>query len=356
METLKPKIRLIYAGKDITSDVSKYLSRLTYTDKTEGNTDEIQIELEDTDGLWIGEWYPQKGDQIQLFIGYDTMVDCGTFEVDEIRASGPPEVVTICGLAAAIKKKLRTKNSRAYESQTLRQIAQTIAVNNGLTVEGTIENIRLARVTQDQETDLGFLRRIAGEYGYLFSVRGTKLIFTSIYDVEKGKPVRVIDRADIANYSFTDKVNETFAGAKVSYNDPVTGKVVEHTENKSQSATGEDFDTSSVDVLEMRTKAENKQQAEAKAKAALYRANSKQIEGRISIEGDPIMVAGNNFELTGMGALSGKFHVEQSVHAIDGDGGYTTALEIKRVGFIEKVKQTRTKPRKTKPYAVRVGQ
>lgn len=355
METLKPQFKVVYQGKDISADVGRYLLALTYTDHTEGKADEIQLELEDTDGLWRSDWYPQKGDTVQVAIGYDSLVDCGTFEVDEIRLDGPPDRIVICGLSAAVKKKLRTQSSAAYESQTLKQIAQSIAGKNGLTVEGTIENIKIARVTQNRETDLGFLRRIAAEYGYLFSVRGTKLVFTSLFDIEKGKAVRELDRSELQSYSLTDKTSQTFKSAKVAYHNPVDNKVVEGEENKATNADGKEVDIATGDTLEIRTKAENQQQAEKKAKAALYRHNSKQQEGSFVIEGDPVMLAGNNFELTGMGTLSGKYHIETSRHTISASG-YTTSLDVKRVGFVEKVKQAPKKPRKEKPYTVRVVQ
>ena len=106
----------------------------------------------------------------------------------------------------------------------------------------------------------------------------------------------------------------------------------------------------------MTTKAENKQQAEKKAQAALHRANSRQQEGSISLEGQPLLVAGNNFELTGLGQLSGKYHIEKSTHKISATGGYTTDLEIKRVGYVEVKKQASNRPKKQSNYEVRVIQ
>lgn len=352
MNVRKPIFKIVYAGKDITSDISSSLLSVTYTDHAEGESDEVEVAIEDSEGLWRGDWYPTKGEKLTLSIGYDNqLMPCGTFEVDEIELSGPPDTLTIRALAAPIKGALRTKNSSAHENKTLREIASTIAQKNGLTVTGEIEDIRFTRVTQNRETDLGFLKRISYEYGHVFSVRDKQLIFTTIYKLEEGDAVQVIDRSDIADYSIRDKTASSFKKAELKYANPADKKVVDASKDEDDSK-----DITKGDTLFMTTKAENKKQAEQKAKAALHRSNSRQQEGTISLEGQPLLVAGNNFELTGLGQLSGKYHIVRSRHKITRSAGYSTDLDIKRVGYIEVKKQAPKKPAKQKTYEVRVIQ
>lgn len=352
MNVRQPNFIVTYAGKNITSDVSSSLISITYTDHAEGESDEIEIVVEDSEGLWRSSWYPTKGEKIVLEIGYDNMLmPCGTFEVDEIELSGPPDTICIRALAAPIKGKLRTKNSSAHEKKTLKEIANTIAGKNGLTVTGEIEDVRFDRVTQNRETDLGFLKRISYEFGHVFSVRDKQLIFTTIYKLEDAGPVSTIDRSDLASYSIRDKTASSFKKSEVKYSNPADKKVVEAEKDEDDSK-----DITKGDTLFMTTKAENKQQAEKKAKAALHRANSKQQGGSLTLEGSPLLVAGNNFELIGMGQLSGKFHIVRSRHRIDRSSGYTTDLEVKRVGYVEAKKQASKKPAKQKTYDVRVIQ
>ena len=350
MNVRQPIFKVQYAGKDITSEISSNLISVTYTDHAEGESDEIEIQVEDSGGLWRGDWYPSKGEKITLDIGYDgNLVPCGTFEVDEIELQGPPDTICIRGLAAPITGKLRTKNIKAYEKQNLKQIADTIAGKNGLSVTGEIEDIRFDRVTQNRETDLGFLRRISYEYGHVFSIRDKKLIFTTIYKLEEGNPVKEIDRSELTSYSITDKTAQSFKNAEVKYHNPADKKVVDATKDKTEAK-----EITKGDTLFMTTKAENKQQAEQKARAALHRANSKQQEGSLSLEGEPLLLAGNNFELTGMGEMSGKFHIMKSVHKITRSSGYSTSIEIKRVGYVEAKKQASTRPKKESTYEVSV--
>jgi phage protein D len=326
-------IKVIYDSKDISADITKYLTSLSYSDKTEGESDEIQINLEDSPALWRGAWYPSKGATLSVFIGYnDGMLDCGEFEIDEIELSGPPDTVSIKALATGIKGTLRTKKSAAHENKTIGQIAEAVAKANGLTVQGTIEPIVINRRTQNRETDLSFLKNLASEFGYMFSIRGNKLIFTHIFDIENLAAITSIDRTKIINYSIKDKTSETYTDAKVSYQNPDEGETVDYNVTSVNNKDGVPFSKINTgDTLVINSKTENKQQAEAKAKAALYQANSLQQEGNITVQGNPYLVAGMNFKITGMGKMSGTWHIKGSTHNIDKGGGYTVDLEIKRV-------------------------
>lgn len=341
----KPYARIIYNGKDITSDISEYLLRVVVVDKQlqktgeeKAESDELTIELEDTDGLWRAEWMPQKQDRLTVEIGYeDEVYSFGTFEVDEIEFSGPPDTVSLRAIAAGISKKLRTKRSTAHEGKTLRQIAQSIASANGLTVEGEIEDIQIGRVTQDRETDLAFLERIARTYGYMFSVRDSKCVFTNIFDIHRADSVLTIDRTEVSSYSIKSSTVDTKASAKVSYTEPASMEEIEYEwadggEEGMDYSSGEIEKRTAEDVLEIRTRVENKQQAERVARTALHAHNSKQVTGSLSMDGRPTLMAGINFEFTGMRKLSGKYNIEQATHTVERGGGYSVSLEIKKVG------------------------
>lgn len=343
MNVGKASFKVVFAGRDITADITRYLVSLTYNDKTQGASDEIEIVVEDTDALWRNDWFPQKGDTLDVTIGLDgIVVPCGVFEIDEVEMSGPPDQMAIRGLATGIKSPLRTKKSYAFENQSLKAIAETVAGRHGLTVQGEIESIQIERATQNRETDLGFLARIAAEFGYIFNLRGENLVFTTVFKLEDSDPVTEIDRTDLIRYSLRDKTSGVFKSARTQYHNPQKDKL----QNGESEATTDDVVTE--DVLEVRKRTENDGQAELKAKAALHSTNSKQQSGTLTLPGAPLLLAGSNFELTGMGTLSGKYHVVESSHRIDSGGGYTTDVEIKRVGFIVKSRWKPKTKRKTR--------
>jgi hypothetical protein len=351
----KVQLKVAYNGKDISEDISKYCIGVTYKDNTEGMSDTIELRLEDVDQYWKNGWYPEKGAVLTVAIGENgVFLDCGVFEIDQIQASGPPDTVTLQGLGTGISGDIRTKVSTAHANKTLPQIASTIAKKNGLTLEGTLLPIVIERVTQNNETDLAFLNRISKEYGFIFSVRGKKLTFMSIYDIEDLPSKLEIDKTDCTSYDLLDKTLKTYSKVEVKYHNPKTKTVstyVETVKNKD----GVPFTyIRTKDVLTIHTKAENEQQAKAKAQAAIYRANSLQQEGSISTKGNPYLCAGNNFDLIGLGLFSGKYHIMSSSHNVDRSGAWTTGVEIKKVGFVVKEKQKTTKERKPPKYTVSV--
>lgn len=338
-----PKVIIKYNGKDISEDLSSHLISIDYEDNSEGSSDEISLTLDDVSGLWKSSWYPTKGDTLEVSIGFEgQLMNCGTFEIDEIELTGPPDVVSIRGLAAGITKALRTKKAKAYDKQTLKQIAEKVASENGLTVEGDVPNIKLERVTQHRETDLAFLKRISYEYGCLFSVRDKKLIFTSVFDIEKADKVAEVDRTEMLSFSFRDKAVDVYQKAVVKFHNPDNNEVQKA--EVPYSYVGEDFEQPAAkDTYEIRTKAENKQQAEQKAKAAIQKSMTKEFTGRVTVSGNPLLVAGNNVNINGLGVVSGKYHIEKSSHKVTRSGGYTTDIQLKKVAKGD-AKQTAKQP------------
>ncbi len=332
METvIQPRVRITYQGKDITQDISAYLVAVEYSDSTDDESDEASFTVENTEQVWNNNWRPKKKDKLRIAIGYDDgMLDCGTFTVDEIEFSGPPDTVSIRALAASVSNPIRTKGSKAYEQQTLQQIAEDIAkkhgyqIVNNLTDKNKLKDIKFERITQSRQTDLAFLSRIADDYGVMFSVRDTKLIFTSIYDIESAGTALKLDRKDLISYSMKDQAVDTYKSASVKHVVPKKSETVkfiyEGEGNKEAS-----------DTLEVRSKAEDTKQAETKAKAKLHKANKKEVTGSFAVEGNPRIVAGINFDLTGFGLFSGKWNITKTSHRIDKSGGYTTDFEANLV-------------------------
>lgn len=353
MTVQEPKFTVLYNGKNITQDISKYMISITYNDKTAGESDDIDIELEDVAGRWQNSWYPEKGASIKLTMGN---LNCGVFEVDEIEIKGPPSTVSIRGAATGIKNSLRSQKSDAHENKTLRQIAEKVAAKNSLTLSGEVPDITINRVTQNRETDLSFLKRIASQYGVVFSVRGSVITFMSVYDLEKRSSSTIIDVSDLTNYSLKDKSDAPKASKSVHSSAKKNEKIEADNQYKEWLNTdGYKYpDTKSGDETTVYSKSDNKKQAEAKAKAVMHLSASNQFSGTLEMERNDLMCAGNNFDLTGLGVLSGKYSIVSSSHKIDKSGGGTTTVEVKRLKTPPKSAQITTKKKKSQPKNVKV--
>lgn len=325
MKVRKPVFYIEYEQKDITAYITPFAISVTYTDHEHGKSDEIDIQLEDRENLWKSSWYPSKGDLITVKIGYEGegLLPCGGFEIDEIELSAPPDVVSLKGLGTNIKKALRQENTKAYENMTLKQIAEEIAKKHGFELVGEIKDIKVKRITQKQERDLAFLKRIAEDYGYVFKITDGKLVFYEVEKLESADTVFVIDRKDMLSFSFRDKTHELYRACEVSYHDPKRKMLITHTVKADGIVKG--------DILKINERCENKEQAIAKAKAALRAKNGLQTEGSITVIGNPRLVAGLNIEITGLYTLNGKYHIRSSKHTISRTAGYKTELEVKRI-------------------------
>jgi len=335
--------KVTYNTKDITADISQCLISLDYQDEVEGQSDEFSITLEDAQGLWKYEWYPEKGSLLEAWITQDSItLYCGIFEIDEVVAVGGKDsgdTIVIKALAAGIKEGIRTIKSFAHENKTLREIASTVAAKYGYQIIGNVPSIILGRQTQHRETDLHYLQRLSNEFGLQFSIRNKKMIFTDIFGLEGSAAVISFKKNQLTNYNLKDKTAETFIEATSTHFSPKTKKTV-----MMKTTYGVVMKSVSVpkhDFLEIKIRTENPQQAEMIAKAALYRANSLQQEGTLTIPGSPLVVCGINIELTELGMFSGIWHCTKSHHQVSKTDGYVTTPEIKRVNTIakEKMKQ-----------------
>lgn len=347
METVaQPIYSIVYEGKDITTHIEKYLLELSYEDSAEGESSSFDLTLNDRDGLWRNEWYPTKGDKIKLAI---STLECGTFQIDEVLLRGLPDVVVIRCLETIVDQPLRTKKTKAHENKSLRQIAQAVARANKLELSGdaSLPNIVLERITQKQQTDLKFLRKVAYDFGIIFTVRDNKLIYTSLYDIDKRAASFILEKTDVlTGYELKDKTSGVFKDAKLTYHVPGKKRVITATASASDVTTVRNADgltytqITTNDTLVINKRVENQQQADAIVKATLYRHNSHQQSGTIPIRGNVLAVAGNNFELRGMGqAGSGTFNIRKATHTVNPGNAWQVSMEVKRVAIASKEKQ-----------------
>lgn len=323
-----PRWILTYQGVNVSADISGMVLDITYSDRVGGAASEIEIALEDHDRLWQGPWRPQQGDLTNLLIGYcgEPLMPCGDFEVDQMELDGPPDVFRIRGLSAYITPAMRTRRSVAYENRTPRQIAGVIAGLYRLAlvaVEGETE-IAYARITQRNETDLEFLRRLAEEHDYEFSVRGAQMVFYPRSALEQLAPVVTIKRSDVTAFALVSRTHRIYRSAQVNYQQPSTKELI----SASSSAAGS---AAVSDTLKLNVRCENTSQAKARAAAALHRANMLATTARLRLEGSTVLSAGNPAALFGFGADDGVYIVEAARHRLTRQTGYMTDIEARRV-------------------------
>ena len=326
MEVRRPSVKIIWNGKDVTQDVSKYTSTVNYTDREEGMSDDLSILFDNSTLIWSEDWYPTEGDTIELYIGYEVFTYCGLFTVDDITLSGPPDMIEVKALAAGITKNLRTRNNKAFENLSLKQIAQFFCTKHNLQLvdsSSMLSKINLPRKTQENKTDLAFLSDLAKEYGFIFSIRGNKLVFVSYFDMDNLEAIKSFDKSDISTYSINQKTYDTYASAEFKARNKNKNEIVKVTS---------ETDSVKTDVYIVEGDAKDNVTAEAKANAGLWNKNKFKQTANITLPGDPDLVSGVNINLTGYGEGSGKYHITTASHS-SGDS-YVTSLELRKTGSI----------------------
>ena len=311
------------AGTDISTDISGRVLSVSWTDGIKPKSDEVEISIADYDGKWRGDYYPAKGTQLTLEIGYegDTMLACGSGEVESCTSSGPPGTFKMKATMRPVSKTMKTVRSTTYENKTLSEIAQEIATRHGLTFTSSVEDVTIGRISQKRENDLTFLRRLARKYGYIVKVATGKLTFYSIDTLVAVESVVVLKPSNVASWDLEGKAHKVHKSCKLKYRDPVSGTTYEHTEDASGIDVG--------DELVIKRRVESNEQASLVAKAALQRGNRGKVTGRLSLQGDIGYVAGANIELSDFGAYDGKYLIESARHNLDKSGGWKVELEVK---------------------------
>lgn len=334
-EVLSPVFTLWYLKKNITSDITPYVTRITYSDNIKNESDTIEVELDDTDGRWLDAWYPGKGDTLTLKVGYqgEKLLSCGTFSIDEIEVSSPASVVAIRGVATSVNSALRTKSSRGFESTTLAAIAGRIAKKHQLKLVGSIEVIKIDRVTQYAETDVAFLHRLASEYGYAVKIVSDQLIFSHLATLRSQEPVKQLKPQDVARYSLRDTINRVYKSARVKHQKSSTKKLIVYeadggtSESSTQTKGGK---VTSADRLQVNSRVSDPDSARIKADSALASHNEYQQSGSMTLMGASQLTAGNKIELSDFGQLSGPWLITTARHTLDRSSGYVTELDVAR--------------------------
>ena len=317
-----PRVVLIYNKKDISTNISKYLMSLTFTDYEKDQSDELNLQLKDSDKYFQNSWRPQKGDKISAQIGYEDeqLLDCGTFTIDETEWScdDSGDVFTIRALAASVNQKIREKGSKSYKNKTLVDIAKEIASKHGYTVAGSAGFVKIPYVAQLNESDMAFLQRISAQYGYIFKLTDTVITFIPAEELDKNKPVIITDK-DLEHITLRDSSTKTYNACSVKYIGK-KGKLVSYTARTAKQGT-------KTETLKLNIKCSSKAEAKRIAEAGL-RNGSKVIEGEIDLkDGRADIFAGRNIELRVNNSYSNTYHVTNTTHRITRDD-YKTSMGV----------------------------
>jgi phage protein D len=332
-----PTFEVSYSG----ADIRDFVEKIEVTEELEGDSDSVSMTLNNYDLRWYNEWRPVLGDRITVSLGYrgEAFTAPVEFEVDEPTYKIAPDVMELKGQATPITGSLRQKYSNAFEQWSLPQLAAYVAEKHGLELVGTIPEIMFDRVTQKNEPDLAWLRKLALKYGVIFKVESCqRLVFATEEELEQRPAVYFVSRKMLSpdgSTSFKVQSTDTYKAARCDYKDPKTNEwmfIEEETTNP---------EVKTQDVLRVTgERNENEEQLALRTKEALRKANSTLVEGTINVEGEVYWRAGLNIELLSdrneFGELiGGKYQIRTVKHTLVPEGGrkqgWRSELSVRKI-------------------------
>lgn len=220
--TRTPDFLLMQEGEDITGQLSNRLIKLSMIDNREFVADQLDITLDDSDGLIE---LPARGAVLRLFLGWKgyALIGKGDFTVDEIEYQGAPDTVTIRARSADFRGSLNTRREESWHDTTFGAVVNTIAARNNLEarVVESLAGIKISHIDQSQESDAVFLTRLAQLNGAAVSVKAGRLLMLKAGSgtTVSGTPnsVFLIQRRDGDSHHFLLSERKAYTGVTAKW-------------------------------------------------------------------------------------------------------------------------------------------
>lgn len=259
--------------------------------------------------------------------GGDDVLNCGTFELDDVGCDGPPQKVTMSASSLRYESAIRkTKKTRSWNGNTLENIIRQIAGDGGYEyMYLSSYNPYYKHMLQSNMADIEFLQKLTDSAGINLKVTDGILVAYDQRDYDEENAVLTVSRGDgsYTGFNFRSSLAITaYSSCHVSYEDD-NGNTYEATFTP---ATG----YSEGEVLEVTEQVSSNAEALELAKRRLRKANKGEMTGSLKMLGDTRLQAGVNIELRGWGDFDGKWSIDSAVHQVSGSG-YTTSVKISRV-------------------------
>lgn len=318
--------KLMVNGQDISQLVSSRLIALTITDNRGMETDSIDIELSDHDGLLD---IPPRNAVIEAWLGWSHigLVYKGKYTVTETEHSGVPDILKIRGMSADLKKSLKQKKERSFDDVLLVDILHTVAIEHELEahVHAKFAQRKVPHLDQN-ESDANLITRLADEHDAIATIKNGCLLFlpTGSGETVSGQLLPTVEivrrQGDQHRYAVTGEGEDTTAVKAFYYDDKMAKKL--------EVVIG---DASNQNIKELRHVHRDKQSAELAARAKLnqFKRSAASLSFKLAV-GNPELLPEMTFVFTGL-----KSQIDDIiwlgtnvVHTLDASGGYTTDLHL----------------------------
>lgn len=322
-----PDFSLKIGSTDVTERLRDRLLMLAVTDNSGEEADEVEITLDDRNNAIES---PRRGVSIEVAMGWKggALISIGTFTVDEVEPSGPPDQLVIRGKAADMRASLKAPKTRAWRDTTVRAIVSRIASEHGLqpAVSDTLGARAIAHRDQTNESDLHFLTRLGRDFGAVAAPKNGRLVFApagrGASASGQALPSVTLGRRDLTTWRGVSADRESAGKVRARYRDQAAAKT-----KFAEAGSGEPVKT---------LRHVYRDEATAKAAAEAELAKSKRAENgvELTMAGRPELAAQVPFTVTGLRAeLAGAWIASRVEHRMDyASAGFTTSVTGEKPG------------------------
>ncbi|ELF6090921.1 phage late control D family protein [Salmonella enterica] len=353
LNSKSPAFSIVIEGKDVTTVLDTRLMSLTLTDNRGFEADQLDLELDDADGLIA---LPRRGAVIQLALGWkgQPLFPKGAFTVDEIEHSGAPDRLTIRARSADFRETLNTRREKSWHQTTVGDVVKDIAARHNLKVAlgKDLTDKALDHMDQTNESDASFLMKLARQYGAIASVKDGNLLFIRQGQgrTASGKPLPVItiERKAGDGHRFTLADRGAYTGVIASWLHTREPRKKETTKVKRrrkkttkpkepEAKQGDYLVGTDENVLVLNRTYANRSNAERAAKMQWERLQrgvasfSLQLaEGRADLYTEmPVKVTGFKQPID-----DAEWTITTLMHSVSPDNGFTTSMELEVKIFV----------------------
>lgn len=318
------KLNIEYEGKNITKEISKNLISCSQSDSI-NELDSLDLTIENRDLLWLDSWLPSKGDCIKTSLELENWENIGkvqhnmgTFYVDALDLSGPPDIINIKAISYNINSDIvDKKENKVWENVDFKTILNEISGNREIALICDIDfNRKYQRLEQKLESDFNFIKRLCEEAGINFKLFNDKIIVFEEEKYEKKEAKITITKKDINTYRFSSDDSDSYSSCVISYYDYKNKKKVEkkinikNRKNYKKSNKRILFINEDKHLNSKNPKEFNLQLREI-AKKALRNKNKKEIKANISFMGkEKLLSVGDTINIEDFGFFSGKYMID----------------------------------------------
>lgn len=269
--------------------------KCTITDKTDKESDEVSIELDDKDGS-IEDF--ETGQKITVAGGYqeDGSEVQGEFEINTVSYKGWPQKVVIAGTAASAKKTNKERKTEKHDKDTgvknVGELMEKLAKRNGweAKVSDEIKSIPIEYEAQSEESDQALATRVGNKYGAAVNIKSGKLVVRErgsgkTVSGKEMEPVKIWagEGGNIKSYTVTFKDKPKHGKGEGQTFNRKTGKK----ETVDVKLEGGDTDEGDKVIFRDPTPRKNKDEAKAVVRSKLKNLARGEGTATFEIEGNP---------------------------------------------------------------------